>query len=124
MRKNNEIKWKGNDVDMMTCVNDYGLVYQHNGDDIDGYAAFDYDEDGIPSKFAPIWISHDTIDDYFKEDGTAIAAMCGVKPEEMDYEWKFDAMLSYYGSHEFYGGNKIITKDELIEEIKDNWFGM
>lgn len=124
MEKTNKINWKGNDVDMMTCVNEYGFVYQHNGEDIYGYSAIDYEEDGTPSKFASVWTSHDIIDDYFEEDCIAISGMCGVKPEEMDYEWKFDAMLSYYGASEFFDDCNIITKDELIEKIKDNWIGM
>ena len=65
------------------------------------------------------------IDDYFDDEGDKIADMCGTTPEEMDYEWKMDALMSYYGGYEFVGAMYTpLSKDELVELIKkEGWNG-
>ena len=120
----NKLQWRGNDINMSESIECYGMVYTYDGDNFNGYAVIDTDEDGVPSEFAPIWMDNSVIDDYFADEGDAIAKMCGTTPQEMDYEWKFDALLSYYGSYEFIQEPyRPLTKDELIAKIKDNWFG-
>lgn len=123
MEKKN-LKWKGNDVSLMECVENYGMVYTYDGEDFNGWCADGFDEDGVPNSFAPFWLDNNIIDDYFNDEGVAIAKMCGTTQDKMDYEWKMEALFCYYGSHEFVSGMyKPISKDELIAIIKDNWFG-
>lgn len=120
-----ENKWKGNDVSLAESVYGYGMVYQYNGDDFNGYAAVEYDDNGNPIRFVEFGLDNRTVDDYFDEDGDEIGEMCGVKPSEMDYEWKMDALFSYYGIGEFTSsyGSKEITDKELIKLIGSDWFG-
>ena len=120
-----ENKWKGNDVSLVESVYEYGMVYQYNGEDFNGYAAVEYDNNGNPTHFVEFGLDNRTIDDYFDEDGDDIANMCGTKPSEMDYEWKMDVLFSYYGIGEFISGygSKEITDKELIKLIGTNWFG-
>ena len=118
------IKWKGQDISLMESIDEYGMVYQYDGEDFNGYIVDGYDENGIPSSFAPFWMDNQVIDDYFKDDGDAIARMCGTSQDEMDYEWKMDALMAYYGTSEFTSAMYYpISRDELIAKVSDNWFG-
>lgn len=120
-----ENKWKGNDISLAESIYGYGMVYQYNGEDFNGYAAVEYNSDGVPTIFVEFGLDNRTIDDYFEEDGNDIAEMCGTTPNKMDYEWKMDALFSYYGVAEFTSsyGSKELTDKELINLIGDNWFG-
>lgn len=120
-----ENKWKGNDISLAESIYGYGMVYQYNGEDFNGYAAVEYNDDGVPIIFVEFGLDNRTIDDYFEEDGDDIAEMCGTTPNKMDYEWKMDALFSYYGVAEFTSsyGSKELTDKELINLIGDNWFG-
>ena len=124
--ENNSNKWKGNDVSLSECIENYGMVYKYDGNEFNGWIADSVDENNIPSTFAPFWMDNDSIDDYFDDEGDEIANMCGTTPEEMDYEWKMDALMSYYGSYEFENGMYYqLSKDELVELIKkDGWRGI
>ena len=123
--ENNSNKWKGNDVSLSECIDNYGMVYTYDGNDFNGWIADSVDENNIPSTFAPFWMDNDSIDDYFDDEGDEIANMCGTTPEEMDYEWKMDALMSYYGSYEFVNGMySPLSKNELVELIKkEGWRG-
>lgn len=111
--------WKGNDPSLIECVDAYGLVYQYDGEDFRGYVS-----DCPTESFAPFWIDNSCIDDYFAEEGDKIAAMCGVKQEDMDYEWKLSALISYYGLGEFVSGPyKPVSRDEVISIVKCDWCG-
>lgn len=120
-----ENKWKGNDISLAESIYGYGMVYQYNGENFNGYAAVEYNDDGVPTIFVEFGLDNRTIDDYFEEDGNDIAEMCGTTPNKMDYEWKMDALFSYYGVAEFTSsyGSKELTDKELISLIGDNWFG-
>ena len=117
--------WKGNDVSLAESLYGYGMVYQYDGNDFNGYTAVEYDEDGLPSLFANFGLSNRTIDDYFDEEGDKIADMCGTTPNQMDYEWKMNALFSYYGVGEFTSsyGTKELTDKEVIKLIGNDWFG-
>lgn len=117
--------WKGNDVSLAESIYSYGMVYQYDGEDFNGYTAIEYDEDGKPTLFANFGLDNKTIDDYFDEDGDDIADMCGTTPNQMDYEWKMDALFSYYGVAEFISGygTKGLTDKEVIKLIGNDWFG-
>ena len=123
--ENNSNKWKGNDVSLSECIEEYGMVYTYDGDEFNGWIADGVDKDGIPSTFAPFSVDNDDIDDYFDKNGDNIAIWCGTTPEEMDYEWKMDALMSYYGGYEFVGAMYTpLSKDELVELIKkEGWNG-
>ena len=101
--ENNSNKWKGNDVSLSECIEEYGMVYTYDGDEFNGWIADGVDKDGNITTFAPFWMDNNCIDDYFDDEGDKIADMCGTTPEEMDYEWKMDALMSYYGGYEFVG---------------------
>lgn len=117
--------WKGNDVSLAESIYGYGMVYQYNGEEFNGYAAVDYNEDGIPTLFAKFGLDNRTIDEYFDNEGDEIADMCGTTPSQMDYEWKMDALFSYYGVAEFTSsyGSKELTDKEVIKTIGNDWFG-
>ena len=123
--ENNSNKWKGNDVSLSECIENYGMVYKYDGNEFNGWIADSVDENNIPSTFAPFWMDNDSIDDYFDDEGDEIANMCGTTPEEMDYEWKMDALMSYYGSYEFVSGMySPLSKNELVNLInKEGWSG-
>lgn len=123
--ENNSNKWKGNDVSLSECIENYGMVYKYDGNEFNGWIADSVDENNIPSTFAPFWMDNDSIDDYFNDEGDEIANMCGTTPEEMDYEWKMDALMSYYGSYEFVSGMySPLSKNELVNLInKEGWSG-
>ena len=123
--ENNSNKWKGNDVSLSECIENYGMVYKYDGNEFNGWIADSVDENNIPSTFAPFWMDNDSIDDYFDDEGDEIVNMCGTTPEEMDYEWKMDALMSYYGSYEFVSGMySPLSKNELVELIKkEGWSG-
>lgn len=123
--ENNSNKWKGNDVSLSECIENYGMVYKYDGNEFNGWIADSVDENNIPSTFAPFWMDNDSIDDYFNDEGDEIANMCGTTPEEMDYEWKMDALMSYYGSYEFVSGMySPLSKNELVDLInKEGWRG-
>ena len=123
--ENNSNKWKGNDVSLSECIENYGMVYTYDGNDFNGWIADGVDKDGNITTFAPFWMDNNSIDDYFDKEGDEIANMCGTTPEEMDYEWKMDALMSYYGGYEFVSGMYTpLSKDELVELIKkDGWNG-
>ena len=122
---NNKPMWKGNDVSLSVCIEDYGMVYEYDGENFNGYVADSYDENNVPNSFAPFWMDNQSIDDYFADNGEEFAKMCGAKVEDMNYEWKMDALMAYYGSYEFISGMyKPISKDELVEIVKDNWQGI
>ena len=123
--ENNSNKWKGNDVSLSECIENYGMVYKYDGNDFNGWIADSVDENNIPSTFAPFWMDNDSIDDYFDDEGDEIANMCGTTPEEMDYEWKMDALMSYYPYYEFVSGMySPLSKNELVELIKkEGWSG-
>ena len=86
----NKLKWKGYDASLSECIENYGIVYQYDGNEFNGWIADGFDENGIPSTFAPFSVDNDDIDDYFDKNGDNIAIWCGTTPEEMDYEWKMD----------------------------------
>lgn len=119
-------KWKGVDISLSESVNEFGMVYMYDGDNFNGYCAIGYnDDDGLPNEFATFALDNQSVDDYFEDDGDDIAKMCGVSQDEMDYEWKMDALFAYYGANEFvnfYNG-LTLTTDEVISKVKDNWFG-
>lgn len=123
--ENNSNKWKGNDVSLSECIEDYGMVYKYDGNEFNGWIADSVDENNIPSTFAPFWMDNDSIDDYFDDEGDEIANMCGTTPEGMDYEWKMDALMSYYGRYEFVSGMySPLSKNELVNLInKEGWSG-
>lgn len=123
--ENNSNKWKGNDVSLSECIENYGMVYKYDGNEFNGWIADSVDENNIPSTFAPFWMDNDSIDDYFDDEGDEIANMCGTTPEEMDYEWKMDALISYYGCYEFVSGMySPLSKNELVDLInKEGWSG-
>lgn len=123
--ENNSNKWKGNDVSLSECIENYGMVYKYDGNEFNGWIADSFDENNIPSTFAPFWMDNDSIDDYFDDEGDEIANMCGTTPEEMDYEWKMDALMSYYGRYEFVSGMySPLSKNELVDLInKEGWSG-
>lgn len=123
--ENNSNKWKGNDVSLSECIENYGMVYKYDGNEFNGWIADSVDENNIPSTFAPFWMDNDSIDDYFDDEGDEIANMCGTTPEEMDYEWKMDALMSYYGRYEFVSGMySPLSKNELVNLInKEGWSG-
>lgn len=123
--ENNSNKWKGNDVSLSECIENYGMVYTYDGNDFNGWIADSVDENNIPSTFAPFWMDNDSIDDYFDDEGDEIANMCGTTPEEMDYEWKMDALMPYYGRYEFVSGMySPLSKNELVNLInKEGWSG-
>ena len=123
--ENNSNKWKGNDISLPECIENYGIVYKYDGYEFNGWIADSFDENNIPSTFAPFWMDNDSIDDYFDDEGDEIANMCGTTPEEMDYEWKMDALMSYYGGYEFVSGMySPLSKNELVELIKkEGWSG-
>lgn len=123
--ENNSNKWKGNDVSLSECIENYGMVYKYDGNEFNGWIADSVDENNIPSTFAPFWMDNDSIDDYFNDEGDEIANMCGTTPEEMDYEWKMDALMSYYGRYEFVSGMySPLSKNELVNLInKEGWSG-
>ena len=87
--ENNSNKWKGNDVSLSECIENYGMVYTYDGNDFNGWIADGVDKDGNITTFAPFWMDNNSIDDYFDKEGDEIANMCGTTPEEMDYEWKW-----------------------------------
>ena len=119
------IKWKGNDISLSESVNRYGIVYKYDGNDFDGYCAIGFDDNCLPTEFVHFSIDNQVIDDYFEEDGDEIAKMCGISQGEMDYEWKMDALFSYYGANEFADlwRTSPLTTDYVIANVKDNWFG-
>lgn len=120
----NNVEWRGTDASLSVCINDYGMVYQFDGEDFNGWIVDEVDEDGNPISFAPFWMDTNVIDDYFADNGNDIASMCGTTPDEMDYEWKMDALIAYYGSYEFKDGMyKPKSVEELVELVKDNWVG-
>ena len=123
--ENNSNKWKGNDVSLSECIENYGMVYKYDGNEFNGWIADSVDENNIPITFAPFWMDNDSIDDYFDDEGDEIANMCGTTPEEMDYEWKMDALMSYHGGYEFVRGMySPLSKNELVELIKkEGWSG-
>lgn len=123
--ENNSNKWKGNDVSLSECIENYGMVYKYDGNEFNGWIADSVDENNIPNTFAPFWMDNDSIDDYFDDEGDEIANMCGTTPEEMDYEWKMDALMSYHGRYEFVSGMySPLSKNELVELIKkEGWSG-
>lgn len=123
--ENNSSKWKGNDVSLSECIENYGMVYKYDGNEFNGWIADSVDENNIPSTFAPFWMDNNSIDDYFDDEGDEIANMCGTTPEEMDYEWKMDALMSYYGRDEFVSGMySPLSKNELVDLInKEGWSG-
>lgn len=123
--ENNSNKWKGNDVSLSECIENYRMVYKYDGNEFNGWIADSVDENNIPSTFAPFWMDNDSIDDYFDDEGDEIANMCGTTPEEMDYEWKMDALMSYYGRYEFViGMYPPLSKNELVNLInKEGWSG-
>ena len=123
--ENNSNKWKGNDVSLSECIENYGMVDKYDGNEFNGWIADSVDENNIPSTFAPFWMDNDSIDDYFDDEGDEIANMCGTTPEEMDYEWKMDALMSYYGRYEFVSGMySPLSKNELVNLInKEGWSG-
>lgn len=123
--ENNSNKWKGNDVSLSECIENYGMVYKYDGNEFNGWIADSVDENNIPSTFAPFWMDNNSIDDYFDDEGDEIANMCGTTPEEMDYEWKMDALMSYYGRYEFVSGMySPLSKNELVNLInKEGWSG-
>ena len=123
--ENNSNKWKGNDVSLSECIENYGMVYKYDGNEFNGWIADSVDENNIPSTFAPFWMDNDSIDDYFNDEGDEIANMCGTTPEEMDYEWKMVALMSYYGRFEFVSGMySPLSKNELVNLInKEGWCG-
>ena len=41
--ENNSNKWKGNDVSLSECIENYGMVYTYDGNNFNGWIA---DEDG------------------------------------------------------------------------------
>lgn len=123
----NDVKWKGNDASLSVCLEDYGMVYKYDGENFEGWVTDGLDKEGRPNTFAPFWMDNDCIDEYFdfEDNGEKIAKMCGVTPEEMDYEWKMDALMAYYGSYEFTSAMySQMTKEELVELIKkEGWNG-
>ena len=122
----NKLKWKGYDASLSECIENYGMVYTYDGNDFNGWIADGVDKDGNITTFAPFWMDNNSIDDYFDDEGDEIANMCGTTPEEMDYEWKMDALMSYYGGYEFVGAMYTpLSKDELVDLIKkDGWRGI
>ena len=123
--ENNSNKWKGNDVSLSECIENYGMVYKYDGNEFNGWIADSVDENNIPSTFAPFWMDNDSIDDYFDDEGDEIANMCGTTPEEMDYEWKMDALMSYYGRYEFVSGMySPLSKNELVDLINKEWWSV
>ena len=123
--KNNGNKWKGNDISLSECIEIYGMVDTYDGNEFNGWSADEIDKDGNITTFAPFWMDNNSIGDYFDKEGDEIANMCGTTPEEMDYEWKMDALMSYYGSYEFVSGMySPLSKNELVELIKnEGWSG-
>lgn len=121
----NEVKWSGNDASLSECLEEYGYVYKYDGENFNGWIVDGFDDNGIPNSFAPFWMDNDCIDDYFEDKGERIASMCGTTPEEMDYEWKMDALIAYYGSYEFTSAMyNPMTKEELVELIaEEGWNG-
>ena len=121
----NDVKWKCNDASLSVCLEDYGMVYKYDGENFEGWVTDGLDEEGRPKTFVPFWMDNDCIDDYFAEKGKEIAKMCGADPNEMDYEWKMDALMAYYGSYEFTSAMySQMTKEELVELIKkEGWNG-
>lgn len=125
MERKTENEWRGNDLSLSECLDEYGMVYSYNGKEFDIWCGYEFDDDGIANKFINIWMDNSTIDDYFEKDGEHISSICGVTPYEMDYEWKMDALLSYYGCVEFIGyGNKVLSKDEVYTMVRDKWSGV
>lgn len=118
-------KWKGNDISLSESVDEYGFVYKYDGNEFDVYCAIGYHVDGLPREFAHFFIDNKAIDDYFEDEGEEIVKMCGASQDDMDYEWKMDALLSYYGAYEFVNlyNEGVYTKDEIIVKVKNNWFG-
>lgn len=123
--ENNKLMWKGTDASLSECLEEYGMIYTYDGEDFNGWVADGVDEDNIPNSFAPFWMDNNCIDEYFEDEGEKIAAMCGVKAEDMDYEWKMDALMSYYGSYEFISGMYVPkSKEELVELVRtEGWNG-
>lgn len=123
--KYNDVKWKGSDASLSVCIEEYGMVYKYDGENFNGWVTDGLDKEGRPKTFAPFWIDNDCIDDYFAEEGKEIAKTCGADPNEMDYEWKLDALMAYYGSYEFTSAMySQMTKEELVELIKkEGWNG-
>lgn len=122
--KNNQIKWKGNDTSLMECLNSYGCVYKCTDDGFSGYIAYSVNINDNTNWFSPFSIDKSEIDDYFEDEGVEIAKICGVTPDEMDYEWKMDALLSYYGAVEFLPSVfKRLSTDDVFNIVKDDWFG-
>lgn len=121
----NDVKWKGSEASLSECIEEYGMVYKYDGENFNGWVTDGLDEDGRPKTFAPFWMDNDCINDYFAEKGKEIAKMCGADPNEMDYEWKMDALMAYYGSYEFTSAMySQMTKEELVELIKEEgWNG-
>lgn len=125
MAKYTNNQWKGNDASISECLDEYGMVYKYDGENFKVWTNTEIGDDGIPTTFQKFSIDNKTIDDYFEDDGEDIARMCGTSQDDMDYEWKLDAMLSYYGASEFVDyDDSGISKDELYEKIVDNWFGV
>lgn len=118
-------KWKGTDASLSVCLNDYGMIYTYDGENFNGWIADGVDKDGVPNSYAPFWMDNNCIDDYFEDNGKKIADMCGAKVEDMDYEWKMDALIAYYGGHEFIDAMyKPMAKEEVVELVKnDGWDG-
>ena len=67
--ENNSNKWKGNDVSLSECIENYGMVYTYDGNDFNGWIADGVDKDGNITTFAPFWMDNNSIDDYFDKEG-------------------------------------------------------
>lgn len=121
----NDVKWKGNDASLSVCLEDYGMVYKYDGENFEGWVTGSLDEEGRPNTFTPFWMDNNCIDDYFADKGKEIAKMCGEDLDKMDYEWKMDALMSYYGSYEFTSDMYFqMSKEKLVELIKkEGWNG-
>ena len=70
--ENNSNKWKGNDVSLSECIENYGMVYTYDGNDFNGWIADGVDKDGNITTFAPFWMDNNSIDDYFDKEGDEI----------------------------------------------------
>ena len=44
--ENNSNKWKGNDVSLSECIENYGMVYTYDGNNFNGWIADEIDNDG------------------------------------------------------------------------------
>ena len=59
--ENNSNKWKGNDVSLSECIEEYGIVYQYDGNEFNGWIADGFDKNGIPSTFAPFSVDRKSV---------------------------------------------------------------